>query len=284
MWNKQQLIDIYRQTVEIAMRGDYVAPDGRTVSLGGDVEMRENTRFYSRKFTVNDLPRKCDRTEIIVMNKDSIDAGLLLKNEGYNPVVLNFASRQRAGGGVMNGSRAQEETLFRRTNLFRSLYQFMPYAEQFGVRKNRRQYPMDRDFGGIYTPYATVFRAADYSLLNVPQKLSFVSVAAMNRPRLVEGLIAPELIEGTLNKMRTILRIGLYHGHDAVVLGAFGCGAFQNPPRHIAYLFKEVINEPEFKNKYRCIVFAIIEDHNSFGSFNPDGNLQSFIDMFEERL
>ena len=33
------------------------------------------------------------------------------------------------------------------------------------------------------------------------------------------------------------------HGHDAVVLGAFGCGAFRNPAAHMAQLFREV-SEP----------------------------------------
>lgn len=79
--------------------------------------------------------------------------------------------------------------------------------------------------------------------------------------------------------MRTILRIGLYHGHNAIVLGAFGCGAFQNSPAHIAELFRQVINESEFKNKYHKIVFAIIEDHNSNGMLNPDGNLNAFINI-----
>lgn len=281
--NRQRLADIFRQTIDIVNIGCYRSVSGKIVALDSDQEMRENSRFYSTKFTVNDIPCKTDRTEIEVVNNDSVDAGLNLKRQGYNPVVLNFANRRTAGGGVLNGARAQEETIFRRTNLYRSLYQFMPDAEYYSLNKNWRQYPMDKNFGGIYTPYATVFRAFDYSLLNKPEKISFVSVAAMNRPKLVGNKIAPELVDGTLNKMRTILRIGLYHGHDAIVLGAFGCGAFQNPPTHIAELFRQVINESEFKNKYKKIVFAIIEDHNSNGKLNPDGNLKSFIDVFGQQ-
>ncbi len=34
--------------------------------------------------------------------------------------------------------------------------------------------------------------------------------------------------------------MAIAHGHDAVVLGAFGCGAFRNPAAHMAQLFKEV--------------------------------------------
>lgn len=156
----------------------------------------------------------------------------------------------------------------------------MEFAESFNVPKSSRQYPMDRNFGGIYTPSATVIRDALYNLVGKPEKISFVSVAAMNRPWLVGDRIAPELVNGTLNKIRTVLRIGLRNGHDAIVLGAFGCGAFQNPPKHIAQLFNQVINEPEFKNKFKKIVFAILEDHNSMKKHNPDGNLQAFIDIF----
>lgn len=278
--NRRRLAEIYQETIDIVNNGQYETTDGKIVVLGSDLEMRQNSRFYSKEFTVHDFPCKSTATEIDVVNNDSIDAGLALKDEGYNPVVLNFANRRNAGGGVLNGARAQEETIFRRTNLFRSLYQFMYYAESFNLQKNRHQYPMDPNFGGVYTPYATVFRASNYTLLNTPQKISFISVAAMNRPRLIDDMIAFELIPETLNKIRTILRIGLYHGHDAIVLGAFGCGAFKNPPTHIALLFKQVINDLEFKHKFKRIVFAIIEDHNSFGAINPTGNFQSFVEVF----
>ena len=67
---------------------------------------------------------------------------------------------------------------------------------------------------------------------------------------------------------------------DSIVVGAFGCGAFQNPPKHIARLFHEVIDEKEFKDKYKLIAFAILEDHNS----PRGGNLQPFIEEFKHKL
>ena len=94
--------------------------------------------------------------------------------------------------------------------------------------------------------------------------MSFVAVAAINHPDLDrDGNICEEDAALTKNKMRTMLRIGLLNGHDSIVLGAFGCGAFHNPPKHIARLFHEVIDEKEFKDKYKLIAFAILEDHNS---------------------
>ena len=103
----------------------------------------------------------------------------------------------------------------------------------------------------------------------------------MNRPDLTaEGMIADHHVEPIKNKIRTIFRIGLAHGHDSLVLGALGCGAFRNPPRHVARLFYEVMDELEFKNKYRRIVFAILDDHNAHQSHNPEGNYKPFADEF----
>ena len=136
-------------------------------------------------------------------------------------------------------------------------------------------------FGGIYVPEATVFRAGakdDFALLDTPYYMSFVAVAAINHPELDrDGNICEEDAALTKNKMRTMLRIGLLNGHDSIVLGAFGCGAFNNPPKHIARLFHEVIDEKEFKDKYKLIAFAILEDHNS----PRGGNLQPFIEEFK---
>lgn len=47
--------------------------------------------------------------------------------------------------------------------------------------------------------------------------------------------------ELTKRKVRTMLRIARSNGHDSIVLSAFGCGAFRNPPREIAGIFQEVI-------------------------------------------
>ena len=128
--NKQHLIEVYQETVSAVLNGKYTAPDGTVIELGSDREMRENSRFYSRRFTVRDIPAHKEPTKVELLATDSISAGKQLLDEGYNPVVLNFANAYNPGGGVINGSRAQEESLFRCTNLFRSLYQYKDYAEE----------------------------------------------------------------------------------------------------------------------------------------------------------
>ena len=62
-------------------------------------------------------PQSDTPTIVEVQNIDCLYAGTQLKEQGYNPAVLNMASRRNPGGGVVTGAGAQEETLFRRTNL-----------------------------------------------------------------------------------------------------------------------------------------------------------------------
>jgi len=57
-------------------------------------------------------------------------------------------------------------------------------------------------------------------------------------------------------KLRTILHVAVKHGHDSLVLGAFGCGYFANPPDEVADTFADLLFG-EFKDAFRVVVFAI---------------------------
>ena len=233
--DRRQLAEVYQQTIDIVLEGHYTSENGEEVKLPDNTKMLKGSRFYTKPLDASNIPTLAeDSTKIIVKNDDSIHCGHQLQQEGYNPVVLNLASRRNPGGGVKNGSRAQEESLFRSTNLFLSMYRYAEYAEDYGLEKSKFQYPMPVRFGEIYVPDATVFRAGakdNFALLDTPYYMSFVAVAAINHPDLDrDGNICEEDAALTKNKMRTMLRIGLLNGHDSIVLGAFGCGAFRNPP------------------------------------------------------
>ncbi len=282
--NKLFNIKTFHETVYIAHAGSYKTESGHIVELPNNPKVTSGTVFYSKEFSVDKAPSFKEETIIEVVDEDCLEATVRLANEGYFTAVLNMASRQNPGGGVLKGSRAQEESIFRRTDIFKSVYQFVPYGRNFGVIVSENQYPLDPNFGGIYSPDVILFRHPESkgcSLLEIPEYINVISVAAMRNPELTSsGKISSHLIRGVKNKMRTIFRIALRHHHDALVLGAWGCGAYHNPPKHIASLFHEVLNEKEFKNKFRKIVFAIIEDHNSSKAHNPEGNFLPFLKEF----
>jgi uncharacterized protein (TIGR02452 family) len=80
-----------------------------------------------------------------------------------------------------------------------------------------------------------------------------------------------------LNKIRTIFRLGIEHGKDSLVLGAFGNGAYKLPVPDVVKLFRTVIEEFEFKNKFRLITFAILE-----GKRAPNGVNGKFSEYYHE--
>lgn len=280
--------DIFQATIKFVQAHGYSA-DG--YSAGSRHVEINNENIVTEYFVKPEklVPDKRFETKFSVINADCIETAKVLGDAGQNPCVLNLASRQNPGGGVLGGAGAQEENIFRRSNLFMSLYQFAPYAEDYGIRRSKYSYPLDRNTGGIYSGNITVFRGSEkngYCLLKNPFAVSFVSVPAINRPELVKRdnkyYITESLVEPTKEKIRTILRIAGKYNHDCLVLGAFGCGAFANPPNHMAELFREVFSEEEFKGKFKTIVFSIFEDHNSGKEQNPNGNVLPFLETFDE--
>ena len=65
-----------------------------------------------------------------------------------------------------------------------------------------------------------------------------VAAAAYNKPKLDgrSGRLSTINASKSKRKIAALLAIGLAHGHDAIVLSAFGCGAFGNPPAHMVKL------------------------------------------------
>lgn len=189
----------FQNTIKLVNDGFYYTEDGCKVVINKTEQMTADSRFYSSEFSVQDVEPQVEQTIVEVVNADCLDEGLRLLNMGYNPAILNMASRQNPGGGVISGAGAQEETIFRRSNIFRSLYQFASYAEQYRLPKSDSQYPLDRNFGGVYSPCVTVFRdneKSGYKLLSNPYEIAFISVAGMNRPELNrDGMIVDSLVE-----------------------------------------------------------------------------------------
>ena len=277
---KQRNRDIFAETMRICQTGEYTAPSGAVVRLPATGDVLKASMFCRNPPRVDDVPVS-GATVCDAVNDDCIEVARKLVEDGYHPIMLNMANRHTPGGGVINGARAQEESLFRQSNLCVSLYQFDEYhASLLGLPLGNGRYPMDRDTGGIYSGRVTFFRTSSRNgdaLVETPFECAIVSVAAINRPDLTsDGRLVDWAVRATKSKIRSMLRIGLLHGHDAIVLGAWGCGAFRNPPEHMAQLFHEVLRETEFADKYRVVRFAVIEDHNSrhsnFAPFDREFN------------
>ena len=58
-----------------------------------------------------------------------------------------------------------------------------------------------------------------------------------------------------MERGRRILSSAAIAECDVVILGAFGCGAFQNPPEVVAEAYREIL--PEFDGCFDVIEFAV---------------------------
>jgi Uncharacterized protein conserved in bacteria len=245
-------IEIFNSTLDVLRQGWYVASTGKMVDLPPVEEVMADASMYSEPFHVLIDPAGPITTEVRVENMDCVLAAKRLIDNGYNPAMLNLADLYTPGGLVEFGSGAQEENLCRRSDLILSLYQFSSARVRqypgLGLVSREEQYPMDERYGGIYSGTVTFFRGPESEgsrLEEKPYNIPVISVAALSGPRIgSDGLMYPEETEVTLEKMRTIFRIGMGNFHDSLVLSAMGCGAFKNPPAHIAKLFHQVIEDP----------------------------------------
>lgn len=234
-----------------------------------------NTKYYDdlRRLKIEDFEAK-ESAQIRVVNGDTFDVARLLQEEGLSPLVLNMASCFKPGGGWRNGAKAQEESLFYRSTYAISLENCLDLDTDREWR-----YPL-KLYSGVYSPDIYVFRDNAKSNYTFMRKkdcfwVDMVAISALKRPKLTnDGHLNEKDRLITYHKIEGIFKIALENGHDSLVLGALGCGAYQNPPEDVAKIFQMVIRH--YERYFRRITFAIIDDKNS------NGNLSIFKRIFQE--
>ena len=210
------------------------------------------------------------RPAITVWGTDTVTAATKYANIGKT-CVLNMASAKTAGGGVADGETAQEECLFRCSNLSESITQDM--------------YPLAED-DALYTKNAIFFKDKDYNDMKMV-KVDVVTVAAVNlninarydekNEVWIDGIIPQpdNYWELTKMKIRTMLSLAAKNKCKFIILGAWGCGVFKNEPVDISEAFYEVLVDEGYERLFTQVVFAIINDNNSVAN-----NLEIFKDTF----
>ncbi|KAL7573820.1 hypothetical protein ACA910_007845 [Epithemia clementina (nom. ined.)] len=99
---------------------------------------------------------------------------------------LNFASARHPGGGFLNGSQAQEESLARASGLYACLTQPGPQEQYYKVHNNDNNNDNCSPFGYttdtmIYSPKVPVFKDDHGALLETPVMVSFLTAAAVDQ-------------------------------------------------------------------------------------------------------
>lgn len=206
---------------------------------------------------------------IIVSSKRTLEAAAPYAYAGKKVLILNFASATNPSGGVTKGSSAQEEAICRCSTLYANLKE--QYAWNAFYAPHRRAHDSLHNDDCIYTPGVMVFKSdTDYPQLLPEEKWYSVNVLTCAAPNLRErpsnGMnagdgddavhISREDLQALHEKrMRRVMEIAQARENEVVILGAFGCGAFRNPPTVVAQAMKTVVQE--YRKNFETIEFAV---------------------------
>ena len=231
----------------------------------------ENTCVLEEGFRSDHQPHYED-TNVSVSGNLTLIAAFRLADAGEKTAVLNFANPVEPGGGVLRGANAQEEYLCRAGNLYNCL--ISPRAQPY-YDYHKRLLDMNR-FGGMFLGSDRIVYSSDVVFFKEDQgyypgkacspaqvctdqwrTLDVITCAAPIFSSGGERLPDGDLYHLFCRRIRNILESAMAHGVEALVLGAFGCGAFHNPPTVVAKAFQDVLREERYLHAFADIVFAI---------------------------
>ena len=197
----------------------------------------------------------------------------LTKAYGECFAVLNMANADVPGGGYVEGMSAQEENMYRRTDCHfyitekeydKSLNEYKPFMIELISAKNGIVY-LDID-----NPRICIRRAEDqtcddlaYTWLKEDEVFPFYELRAT-----AQDLRGNVKFNSNEARKRIVAQLDTLQAKNIryAVLGAFGCGAFLNPPDIIATIYKEEIEKRI--DDFTLVVFAILDRSQKIGNYS----------------
>jgi uncharacterized protein (TIGR02452 family) len=271
---RSERLAVAQQTVEIVEKGFYQLADGRVVDLKATTaKCLKETQYYPAKemqelrLRTLEAPTPGFGTQIEVVNETTLSgANRLLASGSKHVAALNFASAKNPGGGFLNGSQAQEESLARSSALYASLQKAWAFYEL-----HRTITSCLYTDAMIYSPGCPVFRDDAGSLLEAPYLISFITspapnagAVATNSPDEVSQI--PDVL---LRRSEFVLALAASHGYEDLVLGAWGCGVFRNDPAMVAGAFAHQL-KGTWAGRFKRVVFSVLDtshDRETFEAF-----------------
>lgn len=254
-----RLRGIARETESIVLAGRYRTSEGREVSIGREVAAAlSGTRLHGPG-PVPVAALDTDRTPVVeVTGETSLQAARRMTAGATGKVaVLNYASARNPGGGYLNGAQAQEEALCRASALYTCLLRAREFYDHH--RGHRDPFYTDRV---IHSPGVPVFRDDRGDLLDEPFAAGFLTAAAPNAGviRRTAPRRAGELPAALAARAERVLETAAACGYRRLVLGAWGCGVFQNDPGQVAEAFGALLRaEGRFAGAFTHVTFGILD-------------------------
>lgn len=262
MDRRQRLIDVFEDTQRFYTQNPLLS------------RAMQSSRTETKLYEAEDYPDIPDTPEmvgpVIVTKHKTFEAAMKIHAEHpeWKIAILNFASATNPGGGVKTGSSAQEESLCRCSTLYPTLTQ--NWLWQYYYQKNRDAHDNLHTDACIYSPGVVICKTDDAFPERMEKKdwvtVDVISCAAPNLRRRPSNaynsdyggpvtITSADLYRLHLKRAKHILHVAAANKADALILGAFGCGAFSNDPHVVAKAYRDALKD--YKRHFNLIEFAV---------------------------
>jgi len=205
------------------------------------------------KLSITLEPRLTDypKPKVIITKGDCLEDA---RKYTGKTLVINSGSMLNRGGGVRNGSMAQEESICRRSNLYSSL--------------ETLDYPLFNKTRGIYSPNIAVFKSTDFQTLKSPYQVDILSVFSRPISKIKNETEQDELYD-------TIFQSIWYscnkYSIENLVFVPVGCGVFGHDCDYVADSLLLYLNKYKLDTVKNIVVscYTNIDNYNSFKYYFP---------------
>lgn len=274
---QKQRIEVFEDTISWIQEDKYL-------SSAVDDAKKKTEVFYEDEYP-EDVKAKKVKTVVKVTENRSFQAAMNLHRDEPDSkiAVMNFANAFKAGGGVEHGASAQEECLCRTSTLYPVIYRKSLRDSFYAHHKKLNTYKASDSL--IYSEGIVICKTDT----DVPERMDkedwiSVDVITIAAPDLRSssnkyfgivgnggGMSDAELFGYHVKRAIHMLSVAKYKGADTLVLGAFGCGAFQNNPEVVAKAYRVALDQ--FEGVFKRIEFAV---------YCPPGNNDNYKAFYNE--
>ncbi|MDO4492556.1 MAG: TIGR02452 family protein [Clostridia bacterium] len=280
--NRSELVEIFQRTMHACK-----TEPALICTIGASVKA-QRVIFAEEEVPVPE-PKRSEPCALILSKDRTLAAAKKYANGKRKVAVLNFASFVTPGGGVTWGARAQEESLCRVSTLYPCLTDDSAASFYSEHKRKIDECLVDRmnNDDCIFTPGVCVLRedTFDGPFLQDRERYA-VDVITCAAPDLREPqqlFTVPDEAEfraQMAKRIRRVLAIAAANGADVLILGAFGCGAFMNPPKVVAKAFEDAL--APFRKHFETIEFAVyapVEDSDNYRAFAEIGGIRKWEEL-----
>lgn len=275
MADRNERVHIFEDTMELCRTDPDLQRAIKDSKAGQKIIWEEDPLFTVEGH--HDAP-----ADLVITPDRTFEAAKKYQGLGRHVCVLNFASSVTPGGGVIWGSGAQEESLCRISTLYAAISDRETAGAFYEKHKqmiHRGEMSRKNRDDCIFTPGIKVIREDTFDCAPMPREEWYnADVITCAAPDLRDDHYgntyhpgSEELRTAFEKRWRRILSVAAMYKQDILILGAFGCGAFYNPPEVVVQAFSNVFDE--YSHCFETVEFAV------FAQRENDPNYQAFSRM-----